>query len=183
MSKKNVELVVIRLSRLSTAQLNLLNEIIDTFERRIDANRLKSSSVVNEEFFVAFGDVLKLHHSLSQDYLDKHRFEAAAERVFKSLGVEVSRPTNKCNPGHDITVKGVAWSLKTQGDRGIKADTLYISKFMELGKGHWDTEDDLLGLRDQFFKHLNAYKRIFQLRYFRSRSAADSEMQHFLRAG
>ena len=67
--------------------------------------------------------------------------------------------------GHDITVQGVPCSLKTQADKGIREDEIYISKFMELGKGHWSASvSDLRGLRDQFMRHMDSYERVFSLR-------------------
>jgi hypothetical protein len=42
---------------------------------------------------------------------------------------------------------------------------VHISKFMELGKGDWsDKEEDLIGLREQFFHHMRNYDRILSLR-------------------
>lgn len=160
-----------RVATLSKGQLALLDTIIDTFKQPVSAERFASSDVVSADFLIAFGDVLKLHHTMSDDYLDKHRFEAAMERVYKALGRNAFRP-GRCNPGHDLTVDGVAWSLKTQGDNNIKRDFLHISKFMELGKGQWETEADLPGLRDRFLHHMTAYERIFQLRYFRQTPSA-----------
>ena len=41
---------------------------------------------------------------------------------------------------------------------------------MELGKGQWsDSIDDLVGLRNQFFAHIDAYDRIFSLRRLSSK--------------
>ena len=74
-----LQATVERLARLSPAQLGLVNVIIDTFEQPIAVERNPQSDIASDEFLVAFGDVLKLHHSLSKDYLDKHRFEAAME--------------------------------------------------------------------------------------------------------
>ena len=156
-----------QLRSLSHGQLALLASIVETFKSPTESFRNLTSNVVSEDFLVAFGDILKLHHTLSDDYLDKHRFEASVERVCRALEIPASRPTRN-NPGHDITVSGVPWSLKTQGDANIKIDFLHISKFMELGKGKWESEEDLNGLRDQFLTHMTSYKRIFQLRYFRS---------------
>ena len=74
----------------------------------------------------------------------------------------------KGNPGHDITIDGVRVSLKTQANKSIKKDKIWISKFMELGKGDWgDNPDDLLTLRDMFFAHMESYERIFTLRALR----------------
>src|SRR5258708_1961424 len=128
-----------RVAALSRGQSALLDSIIDTFRQPIASYRLDLSDTVSAGFLVAFCDALHLHHTMSDDYLDKHRFEAAMERVYKALGRNAFRPS-RCNPGHDLTVDGVAWSLKTQGDRNIKRDTLHISKFMELGKGRWKTK-------------------------------------------
>ena len=157
-----------RVSKLSTGQRALLDAIIDTFNQPVESWRNPDSNIVTADFLEAFGDVLKLHHTMSYDYLDKHRFEAAMERVYKALGKKVSRP-GMCNPGHDLTVDDIPWSLKTQGDKSIRVELLHISKFMELGKGQWIDEKDLPGLRDRFLHHMRSYDRIFQLRYFRNR--------------
>ncbi len=47
----------------------------------------------------------------------------------------------------------------------IKKERIWISKFMELGKGQWgDNPEDLKGLRRNFIEHLKKYDRIFTLR-------------------
>jgi len=162
-----------RIGNLSDGQLALLSSVVDTFEQPISFTRFEDSDVVCEDFLVAFGDILKLHHTLSDDYLDKHRFEAAMERVYQALGRDAERP-GMCNPGHDLTVDGVAWSLKTQGDKSIKRDQLHISKFMELGKGKWKAKKDLHRLRDMFLEHMTGYSRILQLRFFVHEPSPDS---------
>ena len=167
-----------RISDLSKGQRALLLSMIDTFAQPITSHRDAASDVVNTDFLAAFGDVLKLHHSLSDDYLDKYRFEAAMQRVYRALGRAAVRP-GRCHPGHDLTVDGTKWSLKTQGDAHIKCNVLHISKFMELGKGKWEDEADLRGLRDRFLDHLTAYDRILQLRYFSKKVAEGESAGHF----
>jgi len=54
--------------------------------------------------------------------------------------------------------------LKSEAQKGIRADTAHISKWMELGKGKWENEDDLRGLCDGFLAHLGGYSRIFIIR-------------------
>lgn len=167
-----------RIGKLSEGQLALLNSVVDTFEQPISSTRLESSDVVCQNFLAAFGDMLKLHHTLSDDYLDKHRFEAVMERVYRALGRDVGRP-GMCNPGHDLTVDGIAWSLKTQGDKSIKPDLLHISEFMELGKGKWKLAKDLPRLRNMFLEHMMSYRRIFQLRYFAFEPTSEAQAAHF----
>jgi type II restriction enzyme len=110
-----------------------------------------------------FGDALQIHHCFSTEALSKDRFEYALDRVLNRCGIP-STLADKCDPGHDITIKGVPFSLKTQADKSVKAGFLHISKFMELGKGKWEIEEDLVGLRNRFFAHMTAYQRILQLR-------------------
>ena len=81
-----------RVSNLSAGQRALLDAIIDTFNQPVESWRSPDSDIVSVDFLEAFGDVLKLHHTMSDDYLDKHRFEAAMERVYKALGRKVFRP-------------------------------------------------------------------------------------------
>jgi hypothetical protein len=174
----NFEKLARRVATLSKGQLALLDSIIDTFKQPMEASHNQTSDVVSPEFQEAFGDVLKLHHAMSEAYLDKYRFESAMVRVMNAIGRKAERAV-RCNPGHDVTVDGIAWSLKTQGDQNIKIDTLHISKFMELGKGEWIDVKSLGGLRKQFLRHLDHYERIFQLRYFKCESGEGMPMSHY----
>lgn len=113
----------------------------------------------------AFGDLLVAHNEGSKIPLTKDKFEYAMVDALNNSGYEASKLPNG-HPGEDIVVNGVPWSLKTQADRGIKQDRLHISKFMELGKGKWDTEADVVALRERMFTHMASYERIFSLRCF-----------------
>jgi type II restriction enzyme len=106
------------------------------------------------------GDALRIHHAFSRQALSKDRFEFALERSLNRAGIEAALVENRTNRGHDITIKGVPVSLKTQADVGIRENSLHISKFMELGKGPWE----LPLLRGMFLAHMRSYDRIFQFR-------------------
>jgi type II restriction enzyme len=106
------------------------------------------------------GDALRVHHSFSRQPLSKDRFEFALERSLNRAGTPAKLVGNRTNRGHDITIKGVPVSLKTQADTRIRENFLHISKFMELGKCPWE----LSLLRDMFLEHMRSYDRIFQFR-------------------
>lgn len=111
-----------------------------------------------------FGDVLRIHHAFSAEPFTKDKFEYALVQVLKWRGVSAAL-ASKGNRGHDMTVGGSRLSLKTQADKNIKSGELWISKFMELGRGDWsDDPNELEGLRDAFLEHLKQYDRIFSLR-------------------
>ncbi len=111
-----------------------------------------------------FGDALRIHHSFSVEPFSKDKFEYVLEKVI-NFDQNRAQLSSKGNPGHDITIDGVPVSLKTQADKEIKEEKIWISKFMELGKGNWgDDPNDLSALREMFFAHMQSYDRIFTLR-------------------
>lgn len=161
-----VERLKVALRELTEKQLDFIENIITQFRRPfISLKRKIDSDLVDEQLLCDFGDVLRIHHCLSLEALSKDRFEYAFERTLKLCGKSAELAKSKTNHGHDITISGVPFSLKTQADKGIKENEIYISKFMELGKGHWKNSiEDLVGLRAQFLKHMSAYERIITLR-------------------
>jgi len=110
-----------------------------------------------------FGDALRIHHCFSVEPFRKDRFEYVLQRVATLCGKEAElAPAG--NPGYDMIIEEKHFSLKTQADKGIRVNELYISKFMELGQGRWrDNPEDLIGLREQFLAHLESYERILSL--------------------
>ena len=125
---------------------------------------LRHGGLLDDVSVFDFGDVLRIHHVFSAEPFTKDKFEYALVQVLGWRGLDASLAT-KGNPGHDVTVAGSRLSLKTQADKGIKHDEIWISKFMELGKGAWGGEPgDLEPLRHAFLQHLGRYDRIFSLR-------------------
>lgn len=158
---------------LSPSQLESIHAVVRALSSPIQHSAHPSSRFATNQFVVAFGDILRLHHYFfSDEPFTKDKFEHAMVRVLRSLGHDASL-ARRGNRGHDMTVDHERWSLKTQADEGIKTDEIYISKFMELGRGQWVDERDLVALRDGMLKHMEAYDRIFSLRCLsRSRSYA-----------
>jgi type II restriction enzyme len=161
-----VDRLAVALRELTDQQLTLIETVVAQFRRPfLRLERLDRSDLVDAQLLRDFGDVLRMHHCFSKEALSKDRFEYALEKTLNLCGRSASLATSRTNRGHDITIAGVPFSLKTQADKGIREDELHISKFMELGKGRWpSTTRGLGGLRDQFLRHMTAYERIFSLR-------------------
>jgi hypothetical protein len=158
-----VETLVKAIPELTAGQLHWLERVVKVFsaEHRFVLNK---SDLFDLTTLQNFGDAMRVHHSFSAEPFSKDKFEYVLVNVLKMSG-HTAALAPKGNPGHDATVDQVRLSLKTQADSGIKSNVLWISKFMELGKGQWrDDPADLSGLRDQFFKHLKNYDRILTLR-------------------
>lgn len=151
---------------LTDPQLTLIESIVDKLNVPYEILwSYDDSDLAIGNFTQLFGDYLKVHHCLSREALSKDRFEYALEDICNQVGLE-ARLADRGNPGQDITINGQKFSLKTQADKKIKTDEIWVSKFMELGKGDWtDKIEHLEGLRVQFIEHMNSYERIFQLRF------------------
>jgi type II restriction enzyme len=148
------------LAELTPSQLDLVAAVIRQFHLPHQFVRNENSNFITSAVMNMLGDALRIHHAFSRQALSKDRFEYALERSLCRAGIHAELVGNRTNRGHDITIEGVPVSLKTQADANIRADTLHISKFMELGKGAWD----LPLLRDTFLHHMQSYERIFQFR-------------------
>lgn len=141
--------------------------------------RNELSDFADENFALSFADRLLSHHLGSEIPLTKDKFEYAIVRSLNESGM-TSRKLPNGNPGADIIVSDQRWSLKTQANRDIKRDFIHISKFMELGKGAWQTESDIRDLQQRMFRHMNGYDRIFTLRCFRLKSDGKTDYEYEL---
>lgn len=154
---------------LTDGQTEWLRTVIKQFQKPYRFSRHSESDIITDCILQDFGDGLRIHHCFSREAFTKDKFEYALERVANFCGSS-AKLAPKGNPGHDITINGNRFSLKTQADKNLKIGYLHISKFMELGKGEWsDKEEDLIGLREQFFHHMRNYDRILSLRRLPSR--------------
>lgn len=151
------------LHRLRPSQIHWIEKVAGALSAS-SRFELLHRGLLDEVSVFDFGDVLRIHHAFSAEPFTKDKFEYALVQVLGWRGLDASLAT-KGNPGHDATVAGLRLSFKTQADKSIKSDTIWISKFMELGKGVWgNNPNDLEPLRRAFLDHLKRYDRIFTLR-------------------
>lgn len=160
MKEEEILFMVRQLLKLSPSQRGWVQAVIEQFKLPHNYQVNPTSDFVDAQVLERLGDALRIHHAFSRQALSKDRFEFALERALTLSGKKAALVKSRTNRGHDITIDGVAVSLKTQADAEIKVDFLHISKFMELGKGLWL----LPSLRDLYLEHMQGYDRIFQFR-------------------
>ena len=125
----------------------------------------KSDVITSDRALGLFFLYLVTHHTLSVEPFKKEKFEYALQRIMEELGFECSRPTSRTNPGLDLIVQKQRWSLKSEAHSGIRKESIWVSKWMELGKHDWGSDPEDLKIQCQrFINHLQGYDRIFMLR-------------------
>lgn len=159
-AKKDVFQLSEAVQSLTTSQQSWVVAVIRQFTLPKTFWRHENSDLITTGVLSSIGDALCVHHAFSRQALSKDRFEHVLERSLFANGFQVVLPSSRTNRGHDMTVNGVPISLKTEASANIRADSLHISKFMELGRGEWD----LSLLRGLFLEHMQSYDRILQLR-------------------
>lgn len=97
---------------------------------------LHKQKLMNHEWSLSFGDALMVHHAFSNEPFTKDKLEYALVNTANLVGIPADFAP-KGNRGHDIVVDSVKYSLKTQADKSLKKNFIWISKYMELGKGEW----------------------------------------------
>lgn len=158
-----VKSLVSSIPELTLGQIHWIQRVVLVFREEHQFTIFRSN-LFDEEILRNFGEAMRVHHGFSAEPFSKDKFEYILVTVLKLAGRKADLAP-KGNPGHDATMDGVKISLKTQADKSIREHQLWISKFMELGKGQWnDSPDDLEGLRQQFLSHIQSYDRILVLR-------------------
>jgi restriction endonuclease SmaI-like protein len=133
------------LSALTDGQIGWVQTVVEQFQKPASFQRSPNSDLINDCVLQDFGDALRIPHCFSKEAFTKDKFEYALERVLNLCGIPAMLAP-RGNAGHDITINGRRFSLKTQADRGLAVGHLHISKFMELGRGTWtDKDEDLIG--------------------------------------
>lgn len=173
LSKEEICELIEALTRLTPAQQEWVKSAIHAFESACQFARAPESDVVTDAVLASLGDRLLSHHAGSRQALSKDRFEFAFEAALNEAGIPAQLVESRTNRGHDIDIRGVSVSLKTEAAANIKDDMIHVSKWMELGRGEWH----LPLLRDLFLAHMQSYNRIFTLRRLKN---IDSKVRYEL---
>lgn len=169
MTERPFDRLIPILEKLNANQLALVADVANQFTTPHEFTHTElllnnGVSLMTQGIANDLGDIIRIHHAFSREAFSKDKFEYALERVQK-LHHRNAALAPRGNKGYDIEIEGARFSLKTEASKAIKADSIHISKFMELGGGEWSTNpNDLEGLRRQFLHHLDSYDYILTLR-------------------
>ncbi|OOE84210.1 hypothetical protein BZG73_10095 [Salinivibrio siamensis] len=141
------------------------------------------NSVLSQKAVAYLGSKIMIHTHLTNSPYSKIHFEYGLEEAINLAADKSGRKAQLAtigNPGHDITINGERYSLKTQAGKSTNFHFIHISKWMELGKNpNWGQDETVLTeLRKEFLSHLQGYERILVLRYLPGRKA-NSEYSHY----
>lgn len=156
------------LDELDEGQLDLIHEVARAIQRGIRSYVNPKSDLLVPDFVGDFSMRLIIHHVTHSDKFKKKAFEyvfCAASRSANRVASIVSAQTN---PGADVIVDDVKFSLKTEAARDIRANSITISKLME---ARWirdcrTREDFCRETTKRVVAHLQQYQRILTLRAF-----------------
>lgn len=153
---------------LDAYQIRLLCEVGEALLRPVQSQRVPDSDIATEDFARYFENVLKIHHSMHEEKFNKKAFEYAFKTACSIQGKRAFVNSDSTDPGFDVEVDGVRFSLKTEAAKGISDDKITISKLME---ARWIREckapaDFARESRKRIGKHLGKYDRIIMLRAF-----------------
>ncbi|NLA96505.1 MAG: restriction endonuclease [Clostridiaceae bacterium] len=151
------------LEGLSRSQILWLKRIVDQFKKPYKFERNVGSDIIDDFFLEHFGTSLLVHHCISDEPFSKDKFEYLMVTISRMNGLDAELSAKGLR-GPDITIDNTRYSLKTEASRYIKTEKVHISKFMELGKGRWVDEGDLIDLRNQYLLLLNEFDRLLTLR-------------------
>jgi Type II site-specific deoxyribonuclease len=149
-------------------RLGVLIDLADALGRNITVNVNPKSDLATTSFAENFSGRLLAYHAFHEQKLTKKTFEFVFCAASHAAGRKASITTNSVNAGADVTVDGVAFSLKTEGAHSMTKSEITVSKLME---ARWirecrKPEDFAREVTTRVVEHLNEYERIITLRAF-----------------
>lgn len=153
-------------SNLKPTQIALLLEMARAMTVDIEEYVNESSDIVSPQFATNFSNRLLIHHATHAEKFGKKAFEYAFANASIATGKSAQIVSSLTNPGTDVVVDEVNFSLKTEASARINRKKITISKLME---ARWirecnSREDFASGVATRVTRHLQQYQRIFMLR-------------------
>lgn len=155
-------------SNLKPTQIALLLEMARAMTVEIEEYVNESSDIISPEFATNFSNRLLIHHATHTEKFGKKAFEYAFANALIATGKSAQITPSSTNPGTDVVVDGVNFSLKTEASARINRKKITISKLME---ARWirecNTREDFTNaVVNRVVTHLQQYQRILMLRAY-----------------
>jgi hypothetical protein len=103
---------------LTDGQIGWIETVVEQFHKPASFQCSADSDLSNACVLQDFGDALRIHHCFSKEPFTKDKFEYAFECVLNLYEIPATLAP-RGNAGHDITIRAVPFSLKTQANKGI----------------------------------------------------------------
>jgi hypothetical protein len=155
-------------NNLKPTQIALLLEMARAMTVDIEEYVNESSDIVSTQFATNFSNRLLIHHATHAEKFGKKAFEYAFANASIATGKSAKIVSSLINPGTDVVVDEVNFSLKTEASARINRKKITISKLME---ARWIREcnsrkDFANGVATRVTRHLQQYQRILMLRAY-----------------
>jgi len=165
---KRIERLLRAATRLHPQRLDVLLELAVALGRDVAVSVDPDSDLMTPEFVEDFSARLIAYHALHEQKLTKKTFEFVFQGACRAAGQNAKITSSPVNPGADITVDGVPFSLKTEGARSMSRAKISISKLME---ARWirecrSSQDFAQETVAHVVEHLQSYRRMLVLRAF-----------------
>jgi len=159
-------------------RLGVLIDLARALQRKIDVKINPHSDLMSAAFVEDFSARLIAYHALHEQKLTKKTFEFVFCGACRAGGKNAIITSSPVNPGADVTVDGVRYSLKTEGAAGMNKSSITISKLME---ARWIREcqnpvDFAREASRRISEHLQHYQRIITLRAFEYNSMIEYDL-------
>jgi hypothetical protein len=109
--------------QLTDGQIGWVQTVVEQFHKPATFNHSPDSDLITACVLQDFGDALRIHHCFSKEAFTKDKFEYALERVLNLCQIHAILARRR-NPGHDITISGIPFSLKTQAEKDTRTSYL-----------------------------------------------------------
>ncbi|MHB0867737.1 MAG: hypothetical protein ACYC6B_09505 [Thermoleophilia bacterium] len=168
MKLKSTTDLLATIEELSPIQTHLLTQMAEAMVGDIPQTINTNSDILTPKFVDSFSNRLQMHHATHYERFNKKSFEYAFLASAIYAGHHAIIVEDSTNPGADLIIDDVPFSLKTEAAESIQEHRITISKLME---ARWIreclTEEDFARETTcRVVEHIEKYNRIMMLRAF-----------------
>ena len=154
---------------LTEYQRRLIRALVASLQVEVRFFVNPESDLVTSEFERAFRSKLVFYHTLMDAPYNKKAFEYGFRDALREAGRHADLMVSNTVSGLDLIADGERFSLKTEASKGIRKNSIVISKLME---ARWirdcmrSTDILVSKIQQNLVPHFHAYDRMMVLRIF-----------------